>query len=109
MVNWIIIIVDYYYICKWDFLCSLKLKIIENICTSCIICIIGFFRLVSYQFFFCVSATLTHHYNTWDNRLRRIEHLGQENKELKDEIARLTMLMESVIAAQNQSSKEEEL
>ncbi|KAI5441031.1 hypothetical protein KIW84_010476 [Lathyrus oleraceus] len=33
-----------------------------------------------------------------------MEHLEQENKELKDEIARLTALMEYVIAAQNQSS-----
>ena len=33
-----------------------------------------------------------------------MEHLEQESKDLKDEISRLTMLLESVIAAQNQSS-----
>ncbi|KAI5429462.1 hypothetical protein KIW84_034164 [Lathyrus oleraceus] len=62
----------------------------------------GFFRQVSYQFLFCVSAKLTHHYNTRANLQIRMEHLEQENRELKDEISRLTALMEFVIVAQNQ-------
>jgi hypothetical protein len=33
-----------------------------------------------------------------------MEHLEQENRELKDEIARLTAMKESVLAAQSQSS-----
>ena len=33
-----------------------------------------------------------------------MEHLEQENQELKDEIARFTAMMESDLAAQNQSS-----
>ncbi|KAI5425163.1 hypothetical protein KIW84_031099 [Lathyrus oleraceus] len=33
-----------------------------------------------------------------------MEHLEQENRELKDEITRLTTMMESVLAAQSQSS-----
>ena len=63
-----------------------------------------FVRQMSCQFFFCASAKLTHRYNTHANQPKIMEHLEQENRELKDEIARLTTLMESVIAAQNQSS-----
>jgi hypothetical protein len=33
-----------------------------------------------------------------------MEHLEQDNIEMKDEISKLTTLMESVIAEQNQSS-----
>jgi hypothetical protein len=33
-----------------------------------------------------------------------MDHLGQENRELKEEVARLTALMESFMAAQSQSS-----
>ena len=54
--------------------------------------------------FFYALAKLTHRYNTRANHLRIMEHLEQENRELKDEIARLTAMMESVLAAQSQSS-----
>ncbi|KAI5413515.1 hypothetical protein KIW84_057910 [Lathyrus oleraceus] len=47
---------------------------------------------------------LTHRYNTRANLQRIMEHLEQENRELKDEVARLTAMMESVLAAQSQSS-----
>jgi hypothetical protein len=57
-----------------------------------------------YQFLLCASAKLTHRYNTRANQLKRMKHLEQENRELKDEIARLTMLMESAIVALNQLS-----
>ena len=33
-----------------------------------------------------------------------MEHLEQENRELKDEIARLAAMMESVLSTHNQSS-----
>ena len=59
---------------------------------------------MSYWLFLCASAKLTHRYNTRANQPRIMEHLEQENRELKDEIARLTAMMESVLAAQNQSS-----
>ena len=54
--------------------------------------------------FFCALAKLTHRYNTRANHLKIMEHLEQENRELKDEIARLTAMTESVLAAQSQSS-----
>ena len=54
--------------------------------------------------FFCALAKLTHQYNTRANHLRIMEHLEQENRELKDEIARLTAMMESVLVAQSQAS-----
>ncbi|KAI5408455.1 hypothetical protein KIW84_054333 [Lathyrus oleraceus] len=59
---------------------------------------------MSYWCFFYASAKLTHRYNTRANHLRIMEHLEQENKELKDEIARLTAMMESVLATQSQAS-----
>ena len=59
---------------------------------------------MSYWLFFCASAKLTHRYITHANQPRIMEHLEQENRKLKDEIARLTTMMESVLAAQNQSS-----
>ena len=62
------------------------------------------FRQISYRYFFCASAKLTHRYNTCANHSRIMEHLEQENWDLKDEIARLTAMMESVLAAQSQSS-----
>ena len=34
-----------------------------------------------------------------------MEHLEQENRDLKEEIARLTAMMESVLAAQSQTSQ----
>ncbi|KAI5409894.1 hypothetical protein KIW84_055376 [Lathyrus oleraceus] len=52
---------------------------------------------MSYQFFFCVSAKLTHHYSTRANRMKRMKHLQQENRELKDEISRLTTLMDQFV------------
>ena len=82
----------------------LKIKKKKKKFISCIICITGFFRQASYQFFFCVSAKLNHYYNTRANQLKRMEHIEQENRELKYEIAKLTTLMESVIATQNQPS-----
>jgi hypothetical protein len=36
--------------------------------------------------------------------LKIIEHLEQENRELKDEITRLTAMMESILATQSQAS-----
>jgi hypothetical protein len=53
---------------------------------------------MSHWCFFCASAKLTHRYNTRANHLRIMEHLEQENRELKDEIARMTAMMESVLA-----------
>ena len=54
--------------------------------------------------FFCALAKLTHRYNTRANHSKIMEHLEQENKDLKEEIARLTAMMESVLAAQSQAS-----
>jgi hypothetical protein len=54
--------------------------------------------------FFCALAKLTHRYNTRANHSKIMEHLEQENRELKEEIARLTTMMESVLAAQSQAS-----
>lgn len=59
---------------------------------------------MSHWCFFCASAKLTHRYNTRANHLRIMEHLEKENRELKDDISRLTSMMESVLAAQSQSS-----
>ncbi|KAI5388528.1 hypothetical protein KIW84_074279 [Lathyrus oleraceus] len=42
--------------------------------------------------------------NTRANHSKIMEHLEQENKDLKDEIARMTAMMESVLAAQSQPS-----
>ena len=47
---------------------------------------------------------LTHWYYTRPNSSRLMDHLEQENRELKEEVARLTALMESFVAAQSQSS-----
>ncbi|KAI5444385.1 hypothetical protein KIW84_012858 [Lathyrus oleraceus] len=47
---------------------------------------------------------LTHRYYTRANSSRLMDHLEQENRELKEEIARLSALMESFLAAQSQSS-----
>ncbi|KAI5438067.1 hypothetical protein KIW84_023980 [Lathyrus oleraceus] len=59
---------------------------------------------MSYRLFSCASAKLTHRYNTRANQPRIMEHLEQENNEMKDEIARLTTMMESVLAPQNHQS-----
>ncbi|KAI5396192.1 hypothetical protein KIW84_062407 [Lathyrus oleraceus] len=63
-----------------------------------------FFRQMSYWLFIYASSKLTHRYNTRANPPRIMEHLEQENRELKEEIDRLTAMMESVLAAQSQSS-----
>ncbi|KAI5439280.1 hypothetical protein KIW84_024886 [Lathyrus oleraceus] len=47
---------------------------------------------------------LTHRYYTRANSSRLMDHLEQENRELKEEVARLSALMESFLAAQNQPS-----
>ncbi|KAI5425400.1 hypothetical protein KIW84_031271 [Lathyrus oleraceus] len=62
------------------------------------------FSYMSHWCFFCALAKLTHRYNTRANHLRIMDHLEQENRELKNEIARLTSMMESVLAAQSQAS-----
>ncbi|KAI5422148.1 hypothetical protein KIW84_045564 [Lathyrus oleraceus] len=59
---------------------------------------------MSYQLFLYASAKLTHRYNTRANQPSIMDHLEQENRELKDEISQLTAMMESVLAAQSQSS-----
>ena len=62
----------------------LEIKNKQKHCISCIICIIGFYYQMSYQIFFCASAKLTHRYNTRVNQPRIMEHLEQENRDLKD-------------------------
>ncbi|KAI5390683.1 hypothetical protein KIW84_075835 [Lathyrus oleraceus] len=47
---------------------------------------------------------LTHRYYTRANSARLMDHLEQENRKLKDEVARLTALMEQFLAAQNRAS-----
>ncbi|KAI5407860.1 hypothetical protein KIW84_053917 [Lathyrus oleraceus] len=47
---------------------------------------------------------LTLRYYTRANTSRLMDHLEQENRELKEEVARLSALMESFLAAQSQSS-----
>ena len=47
---------------------------------------------------------LTHRYYTRANSARVMDQLEQENRELKDEVARLTTLMEQFLVARNQSS-----
>ncbi|KAI5432238.1 hypothetical protein KIW84_036109 [Lathyrus oleraceus] len=47
---------------------------------------------------------LTHRYYTRANSSRLMDHLEQENRELKEEVARLSALMESFLVAQSQSS-----
>ncbi|KAI5427739.1 hypothetical protein KIW84_032955 [Lathyrus oleraceus] len=59
---------------------------------------------MSYWLFLCASAKLTHRYNTRVNHPRIMEHLEQENRDLKDEISCLTSMMETVLAAHIQSS-----
>ena len=55
-------------------------------------------------FFIYFEDNLTHRYYTRANISRLMDHLVQENHELKEEVARLTALMESFMAAQSQSS-----
>ena len=55
-------------------------------------------------FFIYFEDKLTHWYYTRANSSKLMDHLEQENRELKEEVARLTTLMESFLAAQSQSS-----
>ncbi|KAI5427608.1 hypothetical protein KIW84_032858 [Lathyrus oleraceus] len=55
-------------------------------------------------FFIYFEDKLTHRYYTRANISRLMDHLEQENCELKEEVARLSALMESFLAAQSQSS-----
>ena len=55
-------------------------------------------------FFIYFEDKLTHRYYTRANSSRLMDHLEQENRKLKEEVARLTALMESFLAAQSQSS-----
>jgi hypothetical protein len=55
-------------------------------------------------FFIYFEDKLTHRYYTRANISRLMDHLEQENRELKEEVARLSALMESFLAAQSQSS-----
>ncbi|KAI5438126.1 hypothetical protein KIW84_024027 [Lathyrus oleraceus] len=55
-------------------------------------------------FFIYFEDKLTHRYYTRANASRLMDHLEQENRELKEEVARLTALMESFMAAHSQSS-----
>ncbi|KAI5402209.1 hypothetical protein KIW84_050002 [Lathyrus oleraceus] len=54
--------------------------------------------------FIYFEGKLTHWYYTRANSSRLMDHLEQENCELKEEVARLSALMESFLAAQSQSS-----
>ncbi|KAI5436522.1 hypothetical protein KIW84_022858 [Lathyrus oleraceus] len=56
------------------------------------------------MFIFLFSYKLTHWYYTRANSSRLMDYLEQENRELKEEVARLSALMESFLAAQNQPS-----
>ncbi|KAI5396379.1 hypothetical protein KIW84_062545 [Lathyrus oleraceus] len=51
---------------------------------------------MSHWCFFCASTKLTHRYNTRANHSRIMEHVEQENGDLKDDIARLTAMMEGL-------------
>ncbi|KAI5402668.1 hypothetical protein KIW84_050315 [Lathyrus oleraceus] len=53
---------------------------------------------MSHWCFFCASVKLTHRYNTRANHLKILEHLEQENRDLKEDIARLTSMMETDIS-----------
>ncbi|KAI5443577.1 hypothetical protein KIW84_012281 [Lathyrus oleraceus] len=55
-------------------------------------------------FFIYFEDKLTHRYYTRANISRLMDHLEQENYELKEEVARLSALMESFMAAQSQAS-----
>ncbi|KAI5444133.1 hypothetical protein KIW84_012663 [Lathyrus oleraceus] len=55
-------------------------------------------------FFIYFEDKLTHRYYTRANSSRLMDHLEQENRELKEEVARLSALMESFLASQSQSS-----
>ena len=72
-----------------------------------------FFHFCSYPgvllCFFTSFSKLSHQYNTQANFRRKMDNLEQENRELREEVstlkvvmAHLTALMESLVAAQNQ-------
>jgi hypothetical protein len=58
----------------------------------------------NFLLFIYFEDKLTHRYNTRANHPRIMEHLEKENKDLKEEISRLTAMMESVLAVQSQAS-----
>ena len=88
----------YYYIFANKKACSLKIKTIKALHFTHHLHSRFFFRQMSHWLFLCASVKLTHWYNTHAN------HGTLGSRELKDEIARLTAMMESVLAAQSQSS-----
>jgi hypothetical protein len=53
------------------------------------------------MFFIYFEDKLTHQYYTRANSSKLMDHLEQENRELKEEMERLTALMESFLAAQS--------
>ncbi|KAI5401415.1 hypothetical protein KIW84_066038 [Lathyrus oleraceus] len=53
----------------------------------------------NFVLFIYFEDKLTHRYYTRANSARLMDHLEQENRELKDEVARLTALMEQFLAA----------
>ncbi|KAI5384904.1 hypothetical protein KIW84_071767 [Lathyrus oleraceus] len=55
-----------------------------------------FFRQIVLSVILLSSAKLTHRYNTQANQPKIMEHLEQENRELNDEIARLTVAISTV-------------
>ncbi|KAI5438405.1 hypothetical protein KIW84_024232 [Lathyrus oleraceus] len=58
----------------------------------------------NFVLFIYFEDKLTHRYYTRANSSRQMDNLEQENRELKEEFARLSALMESFLAAQSQSS-----
>ncbi|KAI5429089.1 hypothetical protein KIW84_033907 [Lathyrus oleraceus] len=58
----------------------------------------------NFVLFIYFEDKLTHRYYTRANSARVMDHLEQENRELKEEVARLSALMEQFLAAQNQPS-----
>ncbi|KAI5434403.1 hypothetical protein KIW84_021300 [Lathyrus oleraceus] len=58
----------------------------------------------NFVLFIYFEDKLTHRYYTRANSSRLMDHLEQENRELKKEVARLSALMESFLAAQNKPS-----
>lgn len=46
-----------------------------------------------------------HQYNTRANHQHKMDQLEQENSELKEEVSRLTTLMESLITAQSRAAQ----
>lgn len=95
------------------------LKFLENIafsfCRSCItlylcVALSKLVRSLISYFFGLRSNKLSHQYNTHANQLKKMDRLEQENRELRKELTtlrdsyeRLTAMMETLVATQNQS------